>query len=107
MGLLLLSAQTVGCDLTAFDDNTYGRVLPQGKLEEALDRALVPSSLHVGAVALLTVAKLGPTHVGIVGEVGGRLTLIHAAETRGGVVEHSLDSHMRAAIVKTYSLPTD
>lgn len=110
VGFLLLAAQSVGVDLSAFDDRTYGQVLPAEKLEAALDTALTPvdrTSLHVGAVVLIDVLGVGRTHVGIVGELHGQLSLIHAAEKRGCVIEHRLDAHMRAAIVKAYALPTD
>lgn len=107
-GLLVLAAERVGCDLSAFDDQSYGHVSPAGKLEAALDAALTPvalTSLHVGAVVLLDTP--GGAHVGIVGEQRGHLSIIHATELRGCVVEHRIDSHIRAAIVKAYALPTD
>ena len=108
VGLLILAAKAVGVDLSSFDDQAYGIELPAGKLENALDRALIPlepSSLYPGAVVLLNVPGVGKTHVGIVGERDGQLSLIHATELRGCVIEHRLDSHMRARVAKAYALP--
>lgn len=108
VGLLVIAAQAVGVDLSPFDDQTYGVVLPDGKLEAALDQALMPlepGSLYPGAVALLNVPGVGRTHVGIIGELSGQPSLIHATELRGCVTEHRLDSHLKARVVKTYALP--
>jgi hypothetical protein len=59
-----------------------------------------------GEVVAMTVrAGREPQHLAIIGEYKGRLTIIHAFNKNGEVVEHTLTDWWAARIVRTYRYP--
>ena len=105
VGLVLVAAQAVGFDLSRHDSRSYGQCPSADDLRARLDASLQEAEgVAVGHIALLETKGLGDVHLGIVAERAGVLTLVHSVNSRGCVVEHRLDSQMRAAIKKTYTL---
>lgn len=103
VGLLHLAVRDCGHHaLLSHDITSYDRNPANGELESRLRVALVPvDELSAGCVA--TFNFFGQTrHVGIIGSVAGRLTLIHAYGRPNKVIEHGLDDKWRRRISGIY-----
>lgn len=105
VGLVLMAAQSVGVDLSAHDETTYGAQPNPVRLRQRLDAAFNQAqSLGVGSVLLINIPDIGTTHVGVVAERNGVLTFVHASDSRGEVIEHRLDGATRKKINTIYEL---
>lgn len=104
-GLLIGVAQELG--LLTFEERAYGRI-PDGHMLRAVCEAYLQridvAELRPGDVLLMRF-KEHPQHLALLGELGGRQTLIHAYSAAGRVVEHGLDEVWRARIVAAYRFP--
>lgn len=104
VGLVVGVAGALGVPVQ--DQSGYSRH-PQGRaLRAALDAQLLRiDALEPGAVVLMRIGR-EDRHVGIVGVADtGALSLIHAYQPAGEVVEHHLDTAWQRRIVQTYRIP--
>lgn len=101
VGLLVVTARQLGIFPAHFDYTRYGPS-PTGLLDDALAAHLIALPMpEPGAVVAIRWWK-AKHHVGIVGEVPGYLTLIHALEANGEVSEHRLDAWHAKRVVSSY-----
>lgn len=96
-------AEDLGLD---FEDFTaYAREPDPQTMQSYLDRNLVrvlKSEMRAGDVAWIRFARR-PQHLGIIGDYDdGQLSLIHAHEQMGAVVEHRLDTVWLKRIVAVW-----
>lgn len=108
-GLAIRVAHDLG--LSSFDISGYRR-LPAGVAGETIEQVcrremsqVDPAALAPGDVALFLIGKR-PRHLAVVGDYyAGGLSIIHAYEPAGRVVENRFDAAWRALLFETYSLP--
>lgn len=96
VGVLCVVAQRLG---VKYDDiDGYSRNPDRDRFVEHLKRQLnqVQPPLKPGMVVILRDGA-HPCHCGIIGEMNGRLTLIHSTVTRRKVVEEYWDNYWQAA----------
>lgn len=97
-----------GLNLSTFDLTDYDR-LPDGvELKRLCDEQMTPIPIRdmqpADAVLIQFVGR--PQHLGILADyLYGGLSLIHATNAIGKVVEHRLSPEWRAKIVGAYRLP--
>ena len=105
VGLLVLAARDCGLhELAAHDFTHYAQHPANGELESRLGSALhACACLLPGRVVSLDF-KGQARHVGIVGEQGGRLTLIHTYSKPAKVIEHGLDAKWLRRISGIYAV---
>lgn len=103
IGLLVMSAR--GCGLSIHDRTDYPRHPNANLLDrcmaEQLEGPLPASGLNAGCVVTIDF-RGAPRHVAIVGEQGGRQTLIHTSYGVGRVIEHGLDQKWLSRIHAVY-----
>lgn len=108
LGLVEGVAQAFGH--VVYDLLDYGPMPPPEKAIQVAETNLVPKPDGVQPVAsdivLLSIGSVHePRHFAIIGEHGGRLTMIHASGHNRKVVEHTLSPHWRSRICRVYSFP--
>lgn len=106
VGLLSVCVRECGLlHLMRHDETAYARNPAFGELEAKL-RAVFGSP--VGTVSpgdVVSISFHGQTrHVAIVGNIGGRMTLIHTASNVGRVIEHGLTDAWRRRITGVYRI---
>jgi NlpC/P60 family putative phage cell wall peptidase len=105
IGLVLEPARALG--LTDYRPAAYARLPDAGTMREELVRHLIKvarSDMRPGDVLLLA-APLSPSHLALVGELGGALTMIHASGPIGRVVEHGIDATWAGRIRGVFRFP--
>ena len=105
VGLVLEPARALG--LTDYRPGAYSRLPDAGTLRRELARHLVTVAkpeLREGDILLLA-APLSPSHLALVGELAGTLTMIHASGPIGRVVEHGIDAVWDGRIRGVYRFP--
>lgn len=101
-GLVILVGRDLGALPPTWDANGYAKV-PDGSMFQHCETMLVPSPGPApGRIALMRFDK-EPQHLGVLGEHEGRMTLIHALQSTGRVVEHSLTDPWPGRILAYYS----
>lgn len=100
LGLLVLAARDVGVELD--DKKNYPRQADGESLLAECDRQLKKADKHNLKPNDIVVIRFGksPQHIGIVTDIG----LIHAYQTAGSVVEHSIDKKWQKRIIRAYQL---
>lgn len=105
IGLVVGVATALGVpvqDATGYSRHPQGRAL-RAALNAQLQRV---DAIEPGAVVLMRLGR-EDRHVGIVGVAAtGALSLIHAYQPAGEVVEHHLDAAWLRRIVETYRMPS-
>lgn len=105
IGLVVVTARALEID-HGVDWTDYARMPDGRRLREALashmNRAVAPAA---GRVGLFAQAGAYPSHVGIFGERGGRLTLIHALAKNRKVVEHDFTDPWPAMLRGVFAFP--
>jgi cell wall-associated NlpC family hydrolase len=113
VGLILAAAAELGIKRAAsLELADYGRQTNDDRLRRLCEEHLAPWPLHdlrPGLVALMRF-DVHPQHVGVLGDYphgGGarQLSLIHAHQQQGRVVEHRLADVWRARLVAVYAVP--
>jgi cell wall-associated NlpC family hydrolase len=105
IGLVLEPARGLG--LTDYRPPAYSRLPDAGTLRRELARHLMTvakAEMHPGDILLLAV-PLSPSHLALVGELAGTLTMIHASGPIGRVVEHGIDAVWDGRIRGVYRFP--
>lgn len=95
-GLLVLVAEEVGHEVT--DEQGYSRLPDKERFVDHLKaqfQLVRPKPLKPGMIVVLRDGIL-PCHTGILGELHGRLSLIHASAARRMVVEETWDRHWQS-----------
>ena len=94
--------------ITTCDHAAYGHQPDSGKLEHALDAALIvrDAAIIQPADIVLFHFDCAPQHVGIAGQYPqGGMSLIHAYAQARKVVEHRFDNLWRSRISAVYCFP--
>lgn len=88
------------------DDTGYSREPNKYKLQDYFDRFLIKSeTIEAGSILLVKYNRF-PQHCGVVGSyVNNDLSIIHAYETAGKVVEHRLTDKWLKMVVGVYRFP--
>lgn len=108
IGLVICACWELGIKPRSFNFKAYPGVPDGHSLIAAADEHMTrirPADMQPGDVAVFHFGR-HPQHLGIVGDyLHGGLSLIHAAQQEGRVIEHHLDpSHMKR-LVGAYRLP--
>jgi len=88
--------------------SNYGRVPNPRRMERTLRAFLLPvplAEMRVGDVLWMQWRRDLPMHLGLLAAHEGRLTLIHALEDIGRVVEHGLTAEWRCRVVSVWRYP--
>ena len=106
-GVVIYIARKLG--VSAFDVSGY-RARPDGRtMKEHCDREMLRVPLDafgVGHVVLFRNVESVPQHLAVVGDYfAGGLSLIHAYEPNGRVLETRLDAAWKHFLVASYALP--
>ena len=100
-GLVICVLRDLGIVPPEFDVNGYGNQ-PDGTLLSVVRQHLAEGPAEPGAIAALRFG-LGPQHLAVLADYpGGHLSMVHALERNGCVVEHRLDDEWRGRIVATF-----
>lgn len=78
-----------------------------GRMQRECESRLISvplEQMQPGDVVLIQTVR-EPHHMGIITDYKSGLGIVHALKARGKVVEHRLDSNLRASIVAVYRYP--
>lgn len=104
VGLLIVAAREIGVNLSQYDNRTYSHNPDPKDLKQRLDAGLQPATeIGVGSVLLLN-GQAGTQHIAIVAECAMGLTVVHASNLRGCVIEHRMTKSFRETVAAIYTL---
>jgi len=100
--------KTIGCNsIDCIDKKDYRRIVTTSALEDNIKQYFQEKNkcfLEVGDIVLFCLKDSKyPHHIGVINEICGELTLIHAFLDAGYVVEHILDEYWISSIHSVYS----
>lgn len=103
VGLLVVAGCAIGLPVELHDCHNYGRDPSDGLLDRHLASAFGAPVATMLRDDVVSIHYAGPArHVGIVGQVGDRLTLIHTSQGLGKVVEHGIDAKWLGRVHRIY-----
>ena len=95
LGLVIGVLHEIGVQIDFEDDKSYSRIIRNSILIDGCKKHLIEKqlmALNTGNIVIFKFRiKLPPQHLGIIGKINNRLTLIHSHSKIGKVVEHLLD----------------
>lgn len=110
IGLIIVVGEELGCNTkgipSKYSKNPNGNLLLDNAKNYLKPTAKKFEDMQIGDVAVLWgYTRHTPQHFAVVGEWGGRLTMIHALSKNHEVVEHGWDRFWQQRLEMVYEFP--